>query len=384
MKPSPAMIWVGSRRQYWSPRRVSVQASARVQRSVLAGHAASSSRSCRGSGGRVAGQVQERLVEGRSADADVLGLDPGGVELAEQRRQGRHPVADRRARPGARRDRRRARCAGDPGERSAAASASVVASRTTHSRRSPPTRALSSSGVPSAMTRPRSTTLIRSASWSASSRYCVVSSTVVPSRTSARMADQTSFRPRGSSPVVGSSRNRTAGARIRLAARSSRRRIPPEYRLTGRSAASSRPNRASSSSARRRAAGRPEVEQPPEHDQVLAAAQRLVERGVLARPARSAAAPRRPPGATSWPATSAMPPSGRTSVARIRTAVVLPAPFGPSRPQTVPAATSRSKPSSAGRRSVALHQADRPDRRATSVPPIARLLLHTVYGVCAA
>ena len=58
-------------------------------------------------------------------------------------------------------------------------------------------------------------TVIRSASRSASSRYCVVSSTVVPSATTRRTASQTSARPRGSSPVVGSSRKSTAGRVMR-------------------------------------------------------------------------------------------------------------------------------------------------------------------------
>ena len=43
-----------------------------------------------------------------------------------------------------------------------------------------PTEDLSSSEVPSATLRPWSMTAIRSASWSASSRYCVVSRTVLP------------------------------------------------------------------------------------------------------------------------------------------------------------------------------------------------------------
>ena len=51
--------------------------------------------------------------------------------------------------------------------------------------------------------------------------------------------------------------------------------------------------------------------------------------------------------ATSSPATSARPPSNRSRVVRIRTAVVLPAPLGPSSPQTVPSRTVRSNPSSA-------------------------------------
>ena len=99
---------------------------------------------------------------------------------------------------------------------------------------------------------------IRSASWSASSRYCVVSSTVVPPATSAAHRRPTprcgcagrarwSARP-GTAP---------AGARIRLAARSSRRRMPPEYCLAGLSAASVSPNCSSSSSARRRARAAP-------------------------------------------------------------------------------------------------------------------------------
>src|SRR4051812_12016758 len=50
---------------------------------------------------------------------------------------------------------------------------------------------------------------------------------------------------------------------------------------------------------------------------------------------------------TSWPPTLAVPPSGRSRVARMRTTVVLPAPFGPSRPNTVPCRTARSTPSSA-------------------------------------
>src|SRR5215470_10264940 len=50
---------------------------------------------------------------------------------------------------------------------------------------------------------------------------------------------------------------------------------------------------------------------------------------------------------TSRPSTLACPASGSRTVARIRTAVVLPAPFGPSRPSTLPASGARSMPSSA-------------------------------------
>ena len=50
---------------------------------------------------------------------------------------------------------------------------------------------------------------------------------------------------------------------------------------------------------------------------------------------------------TSTPLTRARPVSGASRVARIRTRVVLPAPFGPSRPCTVPAGTLMSTPASA-------------------------------------
>ena len=50
---------------------------------------------------------------------------------------------------------------------------------------------------------------------------------------------------------------------------------------------------------------------------------------------------------TSIPATVAVPASGTASVVRTRTAVVLPAPFGPSSPRIVPAGTSKETPASA-------------------------------------
>ena len=124
------------------------------------------------------------------------------------------------------------------------------------STRRPPTRALSSSAVPSAITCPWSTTAIRSASRSASSRYWVVSRTVVPSPTSSSIASHRSIRERGSRPVVGSSRNSTGGLATSAAARSSRRRMPPEYVFAGRLPASASEKRSSSSSARRFATAR--------------------------------------------------------------------------------------------------------------------------------
>ncbi len=71
---------------------------------------------------------------------------------------------------------------------------------------SAPARALRSSGVPVAITVPWSMTTISSASWSASSRYWVVSRTVTPLAVSPRTTSHISLRLSGSSPVVGSSR----------------------------------------------------------------------------------------------------------------------------------------------------------------------------------
>ena len=75
---------------------------------------------------------------------------------------------------------------------------------------------------------PRSSTAMRSARRSASSRYWVVSSTVTPAAASPVTSSHIACRLRGSRPVVGSSRKITSGLPIRLAARSRRRRMPPE------------------------------------------------------------------------------------------------------------------------------------------------------------
>ena len=147
-------------------------------------HAASSSRRSDG----VAGQGQEHVVEGRAAQGDVVDPDAGLVEVADDlhqasaRRRSAGTVSRRvcSSRTDARRRSRAARISHRPRR-------SRSRSWTTTSIRSPPTCALSSSAVPRAMILPWSTTAIVSASSSASSRYWVVSSSVVPSRT--RRAD---------------------------------------------------------------------------------------------------------------------------------------------------------------------------------------------------
>ena len=54
---------------------------------------------------------------------------------------------------------------------------------------------------------------------------------------------------------------------------------------------------------------------------------------------------------TDQPAISAVPADGRSSVASIRSVVVLPAPLGPTRPKISPSSTIRSMPATASVRS---------------------------------
>ena len=155
-------------------------------------------------------------------------------------------------------------------------------SPTTISMRSPPTRSFSWLAVPWAMPLPWSMTTMSSASRSASSRYWVVSSRVVPALTSSRITSQRSARPRGSSPVVGSSRKSTGGCATRAPARSRRRRMPPEYVFTGRSAASREREQLEQLARPLPGAGPAEAVEASDHLEVLVAGEVLVDRGVLA------------------------------------------------------------------------------------------------------
>ena len=85
------------------------------------------------------------------------------------------------------------------------------------------------------------------------------------------------------------------------------------------------------------------VVEPPDHLEVLEAGHVLVDRGVLARNADLPSQQRgiREDVDAVHPC---VPLSGLRRVVRIRSAVVLPAPFGPSRPNTVPVSTVRSTP----------------------------------------
>ena len=106
----------------------------------------------------------------------------------------------------------------------------------------------------------------------------------------------------------------------------------------------------SARAARRRAArdrlGR-QVRELPDHAEVLVAGQVLVDGGVLPREADALAHRLRVARSRRCRAPRPRPPSGCRIVVRMRTAVVLPAPLGPSRPSTVPVGTAKSTPSSA-------------------------------------
>ena len=247
----------------------------------------------------------------------------------------------------------------------AAASPSRAGSATITSMRSPPTR-LQLRRRALGDHRPPSITAMRSASWSASSRYCVVSSSVVPP--SDQLADQ---RPH----VVPAARVE-AGRRLvqEQHRRASRPGWPP-----GRAGAACRPSTSwpagrrrpsgrSARAARRRARARTAGTggKAAEHLQVRAPGQQLVDGRVLAREADCATNPRGL-STTSRPATRGRPASGRSSVVRIRITVVFPAPFGPSSPQIVPASTRRSKLRTAWSRRSAC-PGPRPGRSAPEVP----------------
>ena len=165
----------------------------------------------------------------------------------------------------------------------------------------------------------------------------------MPPPASSLTACHTSMRASGSSPAVGSSRKMTGGFPMRLIAMSRRRRMPPEYVDTLRLPASVSEKRLSRPSAI-----------VPGSLRCLS----LATRTRFSRPLRisSTAAncpvrlmDSRTPAAcvaTSKPLTRAVPLSALSSVERIFTTVVLPAPFGPSSAKMLPRATSKSTPRS--------------------------------------
>ena len=205
--------------------------------------------------------------------------------------------------------------------------------------------ALRPAGVSWATRRPPCRTATWSASRSASSMYWVVSSTLAPPATRARTWSHRSWRARGSRPVVGSSRNTTCGPPTSVMARSSLRRMPPDSCWPCLRTASARPKRSTRSAVRRRPSrrGRWNRSAMRRRFSVTVSSGSTAESWPVTPISRRTACGSR---ATSWPRTRAVPPSAGSSVARIETVVVLPAPLGPSSAVTVPAGTVRSRPSS--------------------------------------
>ena len=172
--------------------------------------------------------ASEDVVERRRLDLDGLDLDAALVERADHRRD--RGLAARRcaARRASGAPGRGGSTVAERGERLARAPGALrvgeldvqrrlADARLERRRACPRRRACRAAMIPT-----------RSASCSASSRYCVVRKTVVPSSLSARTSRHSAARLVGSRPVVGSSRNSTCGRCTSASARSSRRRMPPE------------------------------------------------------------------------------------------------------------------------------------------------------------
>ena len=111
--------------------------------------------------------------------------------------------------------------------------------------------------------------------------------------------------------------------------------MPPEYVFVARPAASVKPNRSSNSAARCLAAGRDAPSNLPSMSRFSVP---VSDSSTAAYWPASAIRNRTWCAcvSTSKPATLARPASGRSRVASTRTAVVLPAPLGPSIPSTAP------------------------------------------------
>ena len=168
----------------------------------------------------------------------------------------------------------------------------------------------------------------------------------------------------------GWSRARRAAAAPARAGRSgrsaSRWRIPAESSATRSSARRSIPTAASSSAIRASAGRALDPVQRGVEAQVLAPAQVAVEQRLVAEVADPAAQLPGLAAAASSPSTRTSPPLGRSSVARMRSSVVLPAPLGPSTTSDSPARQLEADP--VERRPFAVVAAQRRDRERRLAP----------------
>src|SRR5581483_181184 len=214
-------------------------------------------------------------------------------------------------------------------------------SYTSRSRRRVTTR----SGGPSATTSPRCMATSRSQVAAARFRSCRIASTAVACRSArARTIASRSRTCRRSRWVVGSSSSRTGAPCASAWASTTRRRSPPESSSTHRSARCCTEVATMASLARAQSSGRP----PPHGDRYgvrpISTISRAVKEKAGARSCGTTAVSRAASRAGirygSRPATRTEPERGRSAREATRTSVVLPDPFGPTRPTTSPGRTS--------------------------------------------
>ena len=280
------------------------------------------------------GEGEEDVVERGLAAVDVARVDAGGVERADD--------LDSRV-PGRARDRDDG--ASGVGRGGPSANGAQRGGGRVERRPAPATRdhdplaadrALSSAGEPGATTRPWSSTTMSSASRSASSRYCVVSSSVVPSRD--ELAQQL--------PELVAALRVEAGGRLveeqdRRGGDEARREIEPAphaagVRLDEPVGGVGEPEALEQLVGARRATARGQVVEAADHLEVRARASAGRRPSRPGRRRRCGRAPRRLGDHVVAGDARACPSVGRASVVRMRIAVVLPAPLWPSRPSTVP------------------------------------------------
>ncbi len=178
---------------------------------------------------------------------------------------------------------------------------------------------------------------------------------------SSRMRSRTSLRPMGSSPLIGSSSTTKAGSPTSAWAMPSRCCMPFEYLRICRSAASASPTSSSSSSQRApRSAARHAGERARRSASASRAGEELVEGGVLGQVADARASASRRDGRVEDE--GACPRVGKMSPISILMVVVLPAPFGPTKPKISP---------SCDREVEVLHRR----RRACGAAPTSKVLV---------
>ena len=183
------------------------------------------------------------------------------------------------------------------------------------------------------MTKPRSITVMRSASLSASSRYCVVRRIVVPSAWSSRTNSQTPIAATRVEPgrrLVEEQHGRPADQACGDVQPSAHAARVGLRRPVGRLGQVEAFERLAGAAAR---LGLAEPVEPAHHLDVLEPGEVLVDGGALPGQPDPISQFLARPCTTSSPSTSARPLSGCSNVVRMRTVVVFPAPFGPEHAQ---------------------------------------------------